>query len=220
MEIDFNTLRPGDRYKVLASLVTPRPIAWVTTVDGTGRVNAAPFSFFNVFGSNPPIVAFAPGNKSDAGRGEAAVPKDTARNIRETKEFVVNLVDEAVGEAMVQTAASLEHGISEIELAGLTVAPSTVVGAPRIVEAPAAFECREWSTLEVGSNRLVIGTVHHVHVRDGILDPDTLRLNRGEFSPLGRMASLPARSARVRATLRMRSWARAEKFMEFMACSR
>ncbi|MDE0827278.1 MAG: flavin reductase family protein [Akkermansiaceae bacterium] len=189
MEIDFNTLRPGERYKVLASLVTPRPIAWVTTVDGTGRVNAAPFSFFNVFGSNPPIVAFAPGNKSDAARGVPAVPKDTARNIRETKEFVVNLVDETVGEAMVQTAAELEHGVSEIEAAGLHTAPSTLVGAPRILESPVAFECREWSTLEVGSNRLVIGTVHHVHVRDGILDPETLRLNPGQFAPLGRMAS-------------------------------
>jgi flavin reductase (DIM6/NTAB) family NADH-FMN oxidoreductase RutF len=117
------------------------------------------------------------------------VPKDTARNIRETKEFVVNLVDEAVGEAMVQTAAELEHGVSEIEAAGLHTAPSTLVEAPRILESPVAFECREWSTLEVGSNRLVIGTVHHVHVRDGILDPDTLRLNPGQFAPLGRMAS-------------------------------
>ena len=189
MEIDFNTLRPGDRYKVLASLVTPRPIAWVTTVDGTGKVNAAPFSFFNVFGTNPAIVAFAPGNKSPGGKGEPAVPKDTARNIRETREFVVNLVDEAVGEAMVQTAATLEHGVSEIELAGLHTASSMVVGAPRIVEAPVAMECREWSTLEIGSNRLVIGTVHHVHVRDGILDPETLRLNREAYSPLGRMSS-------------------------------
>ena len=189
MEIDFDALKPGDRYRVLASLVTPRPIAWVTTVDGAGRVNAAPFSFFNVFGSNPPIVAFAPGNKSPGGNGEPAVPKDTARNIRETREFVVNLVDEAVGEAMVETAATLEHGVSEIEAAGLHTAASTVVAAPRIVEAPVAMECREWSTLEIGSNRLVIGTVHHMHVRDGILDPETLYLDRSQFEPLGRMSS-------------------------------
>ena len=189
MEIDFDALAPSDRYKVLASLVTPRPIAWVTTVDGTGRVNAAPFSFFNVFGSNPPIVAFAPGNKSPAGDGQPAVPKDTARNIRETREFVVNLVDEAVGEAMVATAATLEHGVSEIEAAGLGIAASTVVAPPRIVESPVALECREWSTLEIGSNRLVIGTVHHVHVRDGVLDPETLRLDRSQYAPLGRMSS-------------------------------
>ena len=115
MEIEMDALAPGDRYKVLSSLVTPRPIAWVTTVDAAGRVNAAPFSYFNVFGSNPPIVAFAPGNKAVAAGGVPAVPKDTARNIRETKEFVVNMVDEVVGEAMVATAAPLEHGESELE---------------------------------------------------------------------------------------------------------
>jgi flavin reductase (DIM6/NTAB) family NADH-FMN oxidoreductase RutF len=183
MEIDFDALGPGDRYKILASLVTPRPIAWVTSMDARGRVNAAPFSFFNVFGSNPPIVAFAPGNK------EPGVPKDTARNIRETGEFVVNLVDEALGEQMVATAATLPHGESELETAGLTPAPSSAVGAPRVAEAPVALECREWATLEIGRNRLVVGTVHHVHARDGIIHPDTLRLERDAFRPLGRMAS-------------------------------
>ncbi len=183
MEIDFDGLRPSERYKVLASLITPRPIAWVSTVDGAGRVNAAPFSFFNCFGSNPPIVAFAPGNK------EAGVPKDTARNIRETREFVVNLVDEAVGEAMVATAATLPHGQSEPEAAGLTTAPSAVVSPPRIAEAPVALECREWATLEIGSNRLVIGVVHHAFVRDGLFDPESLRLDHGAFTPIGRMAA-------------------------------
>lgn len=183
MDIDFDRLPPSDRYKVLASLITPRPVAWVSTVDRTGRVNAAPFSFFNCFGSNPPIVAFAPGNK------EAGVPKDTARNIRETREFVVNLVDEAVGEAMVATAATLPHGESELEAAGLTAAASTVVTPPRIAEAPVALECREWATLEIGSNRLVIGVVHHATVRDGLLDPETLRLDHAAFAPVGRMAA-------------------------------
>ncbi|NNC89234.1 MAG: flavin reductase family protein [Akkermansiaceae bacterium] len=183
MEIDFDTLSPADRYKVLASLVTPRPIAWVTTVDHEGRVNAAPFSFFNVFGSNPPIVAFAPGNKGPG------LPKDTARNIRATKEFVVNIADEAIGEKMVATAESLPHGESEIVAAGLRVVPAAKIEAPRIAEAPVSLECREWATLEIGNNRLVIGTVHHVHVRDGLLDPETLRLDHSAYSPLGRMAS-------------------------------
>ena len=183
MDIDFDGLPPADRYKVLASLITPRPVAWVSTVDHAARVNAAPFSFFNCFGSNPPIVAFAPGNK------EAGVPKDTARNIRETREFVVNLVDEVVGEAMVATAATLPHGESELEVAGLTAVPSTVVAAPRIAEAPVALECREWATLEIGSNRLVIGVVHHAFVRDGLLDPETLRLDHSAFAPIGRMAA-------------------------------
>ena len=189
MEIEMDALAPGARYKVLASLVTPRPIAWVTTVDGTGRVNAAPFSYFNVFGSNPPIVAFAPGNRVPAGNGEPAVPKDTARNIRETREFVVNLVDEEVGEAMVRTAASLEHGESELEAAGLAGTASAVVRPPRIAESPAALECREWATLEIGANRLVVGVVERIFVRDGLLDPETWELDRSRFAPLGRMAS-------------------------------
>lgn len=189
MEIEMDALAPGDRYKVLSSLVTPRPIAWVTTVDGNGRVNAAPFSYFNVFGSNPPIVAFAPGNKSPAGGGQPAVPKDTARNIRETKEFVVNLVDEAMAEAMVKTAATLAHGESELEAAGLTGTESIVVQPPRIAESPAALECREWATLEIGANRLVVGVVERVFVRDGLLDPETWRLDPARFAPLGRMAS-------------------------------
>lgn len=189
MEIEMDALVPGDRYKVLASLVTPRPIAWVTTVDATGRVNAAPFSFFNVFGSDPPIVAFAPGNKAAAQDGRPMVPKDTARNIRETKEFVVNMVDEAVGGAMVTTAAALDHGESELEAAGLTAAASTVVVPPRIAEAPVALECREWATLEIGANRLVVGVVHHLFVQDGLMDPETWSLAEGTYAPLGRMAS-------------------------------
>lgn len=185
----MDALAPGDRYKVLSSLVTPRPIAWVTTVDTGGRVNAAPFSYFNVFGSNPPIVAFAPGNKAAAEGGLPAVPKDTARNIRETKEFVVNMVDEAVGAAMVATAAPLPHGESELVEAGVTAAPSAVVSPPRIAEAPVAMECREWATLEIGTNRLVVGVVLHVFVRNGLIDPETWNLNEGVYAPLGRMAS-------------------------------
>ena len=183
MELDFDSMKPGDRYKVLASLITPRPIAWVTTTDATGRVNAAPFSFFNCFGSNPPILAFAPGNK------EPGLPKDTARNIRETREFVVNIADEAVADKMVATSATLPHGESELEHAGLTAAPSTVIAPPRIAEAPVAFECREWATLEIGANRLVVGVVHHVHVRDGILDPETLYLDRSKYAPPGRLSA-------------------------------
>lgn len=183
MEIDFDALPSGDRYRVLASLVTPRPIAWVTTVDREGRVNAAPFSFFNCFGSNPPILAFAPGNK------EPGLPKDTARNIRTTREFVVNIADEALAEQMVATSATLPHGESELDATNLTPADSTVVSAPRIAEAPVAFECREWATLEIGSNRLVIGVVHHAHIRDGLLDPESLHLDHTRYQPVGRMAA-------------------------------
>lgn len=183
MELDLSTLRPAECYKVLASLVTPRPIAWITTVDQEGAVNAAPFSFFNCFGSNPPIVAFAPGNK------EPGLPKDTARNIRDNREFVVNIADEALAEEMVATSASLPHGESELAITGLTATESVSIRCPRIAEAPVSFECREWATLEIGSNRMVVGTVHYAHIREGILDPETLHLKPETFLPVGRMAA-------------------------------
>src|SRR5580704_6682640 len=131
MELDLEGRHADRAYAVLASLVTPRPIAWVTTVGADGVVNAAPFSFFNVLGADPPIVGFCPGDREDG------TPKDTARNIRLNHEFVVNLVDESIAEAMNLTAASLPYGVSEIEHAGLTTTPSTLVKPPRIAESPA-----------------------------------------------------------------------------------
>src|SRR5476651_2644248 len=111
MELDLEGQYADRAYALLASLVTPRPIAWVTTISPEGQVNAAPFSFFNVLGANPPIVGFCPGDREDG------TPKDTARNVRSTHEFVVNLVDEALAEAMNQTSASLPYGKSEVEQA-------------------------------------------------------------------------------------------------------
>ena len=181
MEFDLTGEHSCYAYRLLAGLVTPRPIAWVTTIDEEGRVNAAPFSFFNVFGTRPPILGFAPGDK------EPGIPKDTARNIRRTGEFVVNLVDEACAEAMNQTSAEVEFGVSEIELAGLHTTPSSTVSPPRITGTPVALECREWSTLEIGKNRLVIGLIDRVITKEGILDPETLLVNAENFSPIGRM---------------------------------
>ncbi|MEM7014461.1 MAG: flavin reductase family protein [Verrucomicrobiota bacterium] len=181
MQFDLSGEHAKLAYKLLAGLVTPRPIAWVTTQDKEGRVNAAPFSFFNVLGTRPPIVGFAPGDK------DPGIPKDTARNIRRTGEFVINLVDDVNAEAMNLTSAELPHGESELKHAGLTAAPSSKVTPPRIAEAPVALECREWSTLEFGENRLVIGVVDLVYVRDGVLNPDSLLVNRDEFRPIGRM---------------------------------
>jgi len=183
MEIDLLSLKPAERYKILASLVTPRPIAWVTTVDQAGRVNAAPFSFFNVFGSNPPLVAFAPGNK------EPGIPKDTARNIRQNREFVIHLVPEDLTEAMVSTSAPLPEGVNELEAANLTTTPSLRIAPPRISEAPIALECTEHQTMEIGANRLVIGIVQHIYVKDGILDPENYQLDSSNWAPIGRMAS-------------------------------
>jgi flavin reductase (DIM6/NTAB) family NADH-FMN oxidoreductase RutF len=112
MELDLEGRFADRAYTILASLVTPRPIALVTTISADGRINAAPFSFFNLMGANPPILAFAPGDRDDG------TPKDTALNIRATHEFVVNLVDEAIAEAMNQCAASLPYGENELTRAG------------------------------------------------------------------------------------------------------
>ena len=183
MELDLEGKYSDRAYTLLASLVTPRPIAWVTTLGPDGVVNAAPFSFFNLLGADPPILGFCPGDRADG------TPKDTARNIRLDHEFVVNLVDEAVAEAMNRTAASLPYGASELPTAGLNTAPSSVVKPPRIAEAPASLECVEWGTLQIGGNRLMIGLIKRVHVRDELFDPKTLRIRTEDFHVIGRMAS-------------------------------
>lgn len=181
MELDLTGPHRDDAYMILSGLVTPRPIALTTTVDPEGRVNAAPFSFFNVLGDSPPIVGICPGDRAPG------VPKDTARNIRLTHEFVVNLVDEDLAERMNLCAASLAPGENELLHAGLTAQPSTSVKPPRILQAPASLECRSHSILEIGDNRLIIGEVLRVHVRDGILDPETWLVRPGAYAPVGRM---------------------------------
>jgi flavin reductase (DIM6/NTAB) family NADH-FMN oxidoreductase RutF len=183
MELDLTGPLRDDAYMILAGLVTPRPIALVTTVDPQGRVNAAPFSFFNVLGDSPPIVGFCPGDRAPG------VPKDTARNIRLTQEFVVNLVDESIAVQMNRCATTLPPGENELTQAGLTEVPSSVVKPPRIAEAPASLECRCHSILEIGENRLIIGEVLRVHVEDGVFDPATWLVSPGNYAPIGRMQS-------------------------------
>lgn len=181
MEFDLQGEHKKFAYRLLAGLVTPRPIAWVTTQDENGIVNAAPFSFFNVFGTRPPILGFAPGDK------EPGIPKDTARNIRRTGEFVVNLVDEDSAERMNDTSAEFDLGVSEVDRFHLNTLPSVGIAPPRLAGAPVALECREWSTMEIGQNHLVIGLIDRIHTREGVLDPETLLVNPEAFSPIGRM---------------------------------
>src|SRR6516162_4088715 len=170
MELDLETQFAERAYPILASLVTPRPIAFVTTMSPEGKLNAAPFSFFNLLGSEPPILAFAPGDRHDG------TPKDTPRNIRLTHEFVVNLVDEAIAEAMNKCAASLPYGESELDHAGLHTCESSVVKPPRIAESPVSLECKEWGTLHIGDNRMVIGLIKRVHLRDELFDVEKKRV--------------------------------------------
>jgi flavin reductase (DIM6/NTAB) family NADH-FMN oxidoreductase RutF len=183
MELDLEKEYAGRAYPLLASLVTPRPIALVTTVNTEGKINAAPFSFFNLLGASPPICAFAPGDRDDD------TPKDTALNIRSGHEFVVNLVDEGIAEAMNKCAASLPFGENELDHAGLHSAPSVTVKPPRIVEAPASLECVEWGTLRIGDNRVVIGLIKFLHVRDELFDPEKKRIRTDKLFVIGRMAS-------------------------------
>ncbi len=183
MELDIEGEFKDRAYQLLASLVTPRPIALVTTLGAENQINAAPFSFFNLLGAEPPILAIAPGDRDDG------TPKDTARNIRLNHEFVVNLVDQSIAEQMNLCAASLPYGISELEHAGFTAAPSRIVKPPRIRESPASLECVEWGTLQIGDNRVVIGLIKQLHVRDELFDPATKRIQTNKLHVIGRMAS-------------------------------
>jgi flavin reductase (DIM6/NTAB) family NADH-FMN oxidoreductase RutF len=183
MELDLENQFADRAYTILASLVIPRPIALVTTCSPTGEINAAPFSFFNLLGAHPPILAVAPGNRQDG------TPKDTARNIQLTHEFVVNLVDEDIAEAMNQCAATLAYGEDELVHAGLHSCPSSVVKPPRIAEAPASLECKEWNIMEIGNNRVVIGLIKRLHLRDDLFDVEKKRVQTERYFPIGRMAS-------------------------------
>jgi len=183
MELDLEHQHADRAYPILTSLVTPRPIALVTTIGQDQVVNAAPFSFFNVLGAEPPIVAFAPGDRDDG------TPKDTARNVRWLHEFVVNLVDEAIAEAMNRCAAALPYGTSELQQAGLSTTPSSVVQPPRIVEAPASLECTEWGTLHIGDNRIIIGRIKRMHIRDEFFDADKARVRGDKLMLIGRLSA-------------------------------
>ncbi len=180
--LDFADLAPRDRYKLLIATIVPRPIALVTTQGLDGVVNAAPFSFFNVFSEDPALIVLGLQHKPDNSA------KDTTRNIAETNSFVVHLVDEDLADAMNVCAISFPPGVSEVEMAGLTLARSVQVPVPRIVEAPFALECRRETSLVFGPQReLLIGEVLHLHARAGLLDLATMRIDSDAYAPIGRL---------------------------------
>ncbi|MEH2545409.1 flavin reductase (DIM6/NTAB) family NADH-FMN oxidoreductase RutF [Bradyrhizobium sp. AZCC 2262] len=151
-EVEFSTLPLAIRYKLLAALVVPRPIALVTTAGKDGVINAAPFSFFNVFSEDPALVVLGLQSRPDG------TPKDTLKHIRETGVFVVNLVDEAMAERMNTCSIDFPSNVSEIGMTGFAILPGVGVPVPRIAEAPVALECRHYTTLEVSHRRhLCIG---------------------------------------------------------------
>src|SRR5436853_6056208 len=168
MQIDASQTPFLDVYQTLVAVVTPRPIAWVTTVDGTGRVNLAPFSFFNAFGANPPVVVFSPLLRRDGSR------KDTLRNVEATGEFVLNAAVASLAEQVNRSSKELPYGESEVELTGLTLKPSLKVKPPRLAEAPVNLECKLLQVVPIGkgpiAGNLVIGEVLVFHIDDKVLD--------------------------------------------------
>jgi len=184
-------VRPSDLpysefYRILISTVAPRPIAWVSTISASGQTNLAPFSFFNAICGKPPLLAFAPGLRM-RGEGETThgETKDTLRNVRETGEFVVNVVTYDVIEAMNLTSGEYDSTVNEFELAKLTPRPSKIVKPPQVAESSVNFECKIYQILDFSSpphgGSLVIGEIVFVHVdekhlKEGRIDPDSLDL--------------------------------------------
>ena len=183
MHFDMEKLGQSQRYKLLTALVIPRPIAWVSTLNVQGSVNLAPYSFFNVMGNQPPIVAFGPGFRPDGSN------KDTPANITRTGEFVINMVDRDLAAAMHQSAAPLAPGISEAELLGLEMTPGHSIDTPGVLEAKVRLECVHQQTLKILDNQVVFGIVRHLYVADGVVDPETLRLEPQAFIAVGRLQS-------------------------------
>jgi flavin reductase (DIM6/NTAB) family NADH-FMN oxidoreductase RutF len=188
MDFDVSKLTNHQTYNLLIGLVAPRPIAWITSVDLQGRLNAAPFSAYNYVGIDPPIVAIGVANRP----GPAGIGKDTAQNIRNKREFVINVVNEAMAEAMVFCAIDFPPGVNELELANVRTAPSSIVSVPRILEAPASLECREIATVEIGRARVILGQVVAMHVKDEFLDPAGPYIRAEELHAIGRMNGLGA----------------------------
>ena len=182
LDADFASLGKHERYKILCGLVIPRPIAWVTTIGETGTVNAAPFSFFNVFSKDPPLVVL--GLQT---RGAGSL-KDTTANVRRTGEFVVNMVSEDLAETMNACSADYSSDVSEIEVAGLYVVPSATVDVPAIAEALAAFECRRVMMINMGVERdLLVGEVLLARAAPGEMDPVRFHANLEAYQPLAQL---------------------------------
>lgn len=190
MEFDFAQVSPRERYALLTAAVVPRPIALVTSINTAGVVNAAPFSFFNCMGSDPAIVVLGVGDQTPG------VPKHTAANIRSTREFVVNVVVEEIADRMNLTATEFPEDISELDAVEFTAMPSVMVKPPRIAESPVHLECRELTTVAIGNNRMILGQVVQMHVRDELLN-DRQRIIPGRLQAVGRMQS-PSAYTRTR----------------------
>jgi flavin reductase (DIM6/NTAB) family NADH-FMN oxidoreductase RutF len=186
MEIPPAELDRKSLYKLMTGAIVPRPIGWISTVDRQGRRNLAPFSYFTAASADPPFVLFCPALRVRGGE-----MKDTLRNVRETREFVVNLVTEPLVEAMNVSSTEFPPEIDEFEAAGLTPEHSVVVQPPRVAESPVHFECSLERIIEIGtkpgSGNIVIGRVVHFQVDDSVL-LGGYKINIQKLKPVGRLA--------------------------------
>jgi flavin reductase (DIM6/NTAB) family NADH-FMN oxidoreductase RutF len=186
VQIDPQALPPTAVYKLLISSVVPRPIAWVSSVDAAGVRNLAPFSYFMAITAEPPTIAFSSSTRA-ATASAGPAKKDTLRNVEATGEFVVNIVDDDRAEQMNLSSGDYAPEVDEFELTRLTPAPSALVKAPRVAEAPINMECKVVRILPVGKAHLVIGEIVQFHIRDDIYDPATGRLDMHRLRPVGRL---------------------------------
>ncbi len=182
-EVDFHAITAYQRYKLMASLIVPRPVALVTTLGANGVANAAPFSMFNMVGEDPPLVMISL-NRLHDGR-----LKDTAANILHNGEFVVHLCDEAIGRQMHDCGQAFPPEVSELQAVGLTALPSHTVRPPRIAEAPVAFECVLHEKLETDSRYVFFGRVLWMAARQGLVDTDAWRVNLQTYTPVARFGA-------------------------------
>jgi len=180
---DLAAMSKGDGYKLLASVILPRPIAWVVTRAADGSVNAAPFSFFNIVSSDPPLLAISFSSTSDR------ESKDTLAHIRDKGEFVVNLVSEELAEAMNITATNAPRGTDETKLAELEMAESAVVDVPRIAASPVALECRLFQVIEPGgTSTIMLGRIVYARVlTEAFSDLERLYVDPAKLRLIGRM---------------------------------
>jgi flavin reductase (DIM6/NTAB) family NADH-FMN oxidoreductase RutF len=184
MLIEPEKVTPRDVYRVMISCITPRPIAWVSTISPRGIPNLAPFSFFNGIGANPPTVLFCPVNRRDGSK------KDTLINVEATKEFVVNIVPYALARPMNETSAEVPYEVNEFELAHLATAPSMKIKPPRVKDAPVHMECVLHQIVNVGEGALganvVIGRILCIEVNDSVLD-EKGQIDPQKLDTIGRM---------------------------------
>ena len=183
MVFEVEKSKPREIYNLLIGLVAPRPIALVTSRNDDGSLNAAPFSAYNYLCTDPPIVGLGIMDRP----GGAYVPKDTARNIRQAREFVVNVVTEDLLRQMNICATDFPADVSELEMAGLETEVSSVVSVPRIRSAHAALECVEHSTIDLGQSRIILGRVVAMYVEDQFVDPKGPYIKAEELHAVGRM---------------------------------